>query len=269
VDATLLAATFLGYFTAAVAYVAALYDAEWKRWCHYGLFFGWVSQTIWLAREAFLLHFWPLETLYGWIAGFIWIAVIIYAVYQRFRPTLPLGGFLMPVLVLIWMGSQALAKQPAVLPARVSGPILTIHIVSAMLAYVAFLLAAVFSIMYSEKERELKRKRVRLFYYQLPSLDVMDFMSSRLVLAGLVFLTLTLIMGAVWSRRVWGYYWSWSAQSIWSTLTWMVYAVYEVLRQAGWRGHRASIYTMAAFLFVLVNLFIIGVMFHGAHFYNG
>ncbi len=267
-DATLLAATFLGYFIAALAYVSALYNAGWKRWGHYSLLFGWVSQTVWLTREAFLLHFSPLNTLYGWIACFVWIAVVIYAIYQYFRPAMPVGGFLMPVLVLIWLGSQALTKRAAVISGRLSGPVLTIHIIAAMLAYVAFLLGAVFSIMYSEKERELKRKKVRLFYYQLPSLDVMDGMSSRLTVAGLVFFTLTLIMGAIWSKRIWGYYWSWNAQSIWSTLTWLVYIVYEILRLAGWRGHKAAIYTMAAFLFILVNLFVVGVVFHGAHFYN-
>ncbi|WP_430626596.1 hypothetical protein [Sulfobacillus thermotolerans] len=163
----LLAVTFLGYMIAAAAFVAALYDAQWKRWAFSSLAVGWGAQTAWLVREGFQRGLWPITTMYDWTAGFVWLSIVAFVFYQRLRPTWPLGGFLMPVVVVVWLGGQVLPRTPGTSTVLVSS-------IASMAAYVAFLIAAVFSVMYFEKERELKWKKVRVFYYQLPSLDVMD-----------------------------------------------------------------------------------------------
>ncbi len=265
--AVLIALTFLGYFSASVAYVAALYEKRWRKWGLVSALLGLVAQSSWLVQKTALLGSFPDGTLYDWIATFTWFSVIIFIIIQLVRPQLPLGGFLLPITTMIWLGSQALSRR-LVVPPHFHGELLRIHIGTAVFAYVAFLLAAVFSIMYTEKERELKRKRVRLFYYELPSLEIMDAMSTRLIVAGVVFYAITLVSGMVRAKQLFNVYWSWSAQEVWSTLVWLAYVCYLVLRLRGWRGHKAAIYSMSVFLLVIVNLFVVGVFFHGFHFYN-
>ncbi|WP_028962387.1 cytochrome C assembly family protein [Sulfobacillus thermosulfidooxidans] len=265
--AVFIALVFLGYLSSSVFYVATLYNDTWRKWGFAGTLIGLAAQTSWFIQEAIGLGTWPDETLYDWIATLTWVSVIVFALFQLFRPTLPLGGFLMPVITLMWLGSQALSRH-IIVPPHLDSTLLAIHVTTAIFAYVAFLLAAVFSIMYTEKERELKRKKVRLFYYQLPSLEVMDVISGRLIFAGLIFFTVTLIAGTLWAKQVFHFYWSWSAKEVWSIITWLVYLGYAVLRMTGSRGHKAAVYAMSAFLFVFVNLFVVGVFFHGFHFYD-
>lgn len=251
---------------AAVAFVAALYNGRWKHWAFYSLVLGWVSQTIWLAREALVLNVRPTSTPYEWVAALTWLAVTAFAAYQRARPEWPLGGFLMPVAVVVWLGGQALPRSRELAPA---GNVPAASLELLMLACVAFLLAAVFSIMYSEKERELKRKRVRLFYYQLPPLDVMDVVSARLAVAGLILLTLAVGLAAWWGEMTSRPVWPWVVHDVGIDLVWAAYAAYGALRIWGWQGHRAALYTMTAFLLVLANIFAMGLMIHGFSLYNG
>ncbi len=265
--ALLIALTFLGYFSASIGYVAALYENRWRKWGLLSSVLGLSAQSVWLIQKTVMLGSFPDETLYDWIATFTWLSVIIFLTIQLLRPALPLGGFLMPITTMIWLGSQALSRR-LVVPPHLHGELLKIHISAAVFAYVAFLLATVFSIMYTEKERELKRKRVRLFYYELPSLEIMDTMSTRLIVAGLTFYSVALVSGMLWAKHIFNAYWSWSAQETWSVLVWLVYAVYLVLRIRGWRGHKAAVYSMSAFLLVIVDLFVVGAFFHGFHFYN-
>ncbi|PSR28853.1 MAG: cytochrome C assembly protein [Sulfobacillus benefaciens] len=265
--ALLVAVTFLGYFSASIAYIAALYEDRWRKWGFGSVVVGLIAQSGWMIQKAVLLGTFPDGTLYDWIATFTWLSVIIFFLIQLFRPGLPVGGFLLPITTMIWLGSQSLSRR-LVVPPHLHGTLLKIHIGTAIFAYVAFLLASVFSIMYTEKERELKRKRVRLFYYQLPSLETMDAMSARLILAGMVFFTVTLVSGILWAKQVFNVYWLWSAKDVWSAVVWLAYIAYLVLRAAGWRGHKAAIYAMSAFLLVVINLFVVGVFFHGFHFYN-
>ena len=181
--ALLVALTFLGYFSSSVFYVAVLYNDRWQKWGLVATVLGFMAQTGWLAQKANQLGTWPDGTLYDWTATYVWVAVLVFGFLQFVRPTLPVGGFLMPIATLIWLGSQALSRH-LIIPSYVNGLLFAIHVVAGILAYVAFLFAAVFSIMYTEKERELRRKQVRLFYYQLPSLDVMDVVSARLIYLG-------------------------------------------------------------------------------------
>lgn len=248
----LLAVTFLGYMIAAAAFVAALYDAQWKRWAFSSLAVGWGAQTAWLVREGFQRGLWPITTMYDWTAGFVWLSIVAFVFYQRLRPTWPLGGFLMPVVVVVWLGGQVLPRTPGTSTVLVSS-------IASMAAYVAFLIAAVFSVMYFEKERELKWKKVRVFYYQLPSLDVMDMVSARLVWLGLALLTMALGAGFLvptGSRM--------GLRAVSTVIVWVIYALYVALRQWGWQGHRAAVYLMLAFVLILVDVFLVGSLTHGA-----
>lgn len=267
--AILVAVTFVGYAAAAVLYVTGFYDSRWFRWARRGAWIGWISQSVWLARTAWILNAFPAVTLYDWVAFFVWLSLALFLAGQIRRSLDAVGGFLVPIVFVIWLVSQTLSKHIADLPSSLTGPWLGVHVALATASYTMFLLSAVFGIMYIEKERELKNKRVRLFYYRLPPLGEMDVWGARAVMAGLPLLTVAIYVGAVWAKVVWGHYWSWSPKETWSLLTWAVYFLYLVLRwAAGWRGHRAAVLSMTAFLFVVANFFGINLLVNGAHSHN-
>ncbi|PSR34822.1 MAG: cytochrome C assembly protein [Sulfobacillus benefaciens] len=260
--------TFVGYLMASVLYVGALYEGRRERWGRYGVLAGWAAQTIFLITDAITTHGLPVATLYDWMSFFVWLMISLFLVIQLRRNYTHIGSFLVPIVFLLWLVSQFLAHHNKGTALSATGAWLGLHIVLATASYAAFLFAAVFGIMYTEKERELKNKRVRLFYYQLPPLDEMDEVGSHLVMLGVPLLAVALVLGAYVAKSVSGYYWTWTAKEIWSLVIWLVYAGYLTLRWvAGWRGHRAAVYVMLAFLLVIINFWGINTLFPGAGYF--
>jgi ABC-type transport system involved in cytochrome c biogenesis permease subunit len=54
--------------------------------------------------------------------------------------------------------------------------------------------------------------------------------ADTIVYLGYGFLTLGLLIGAVWAKEAWGHYWTWDPKETWALLTWMTYLIYIHLR---------------------------------------
>ncbi len=88
----------------------------------------------------------------------------------------------------------------------------------------------------------------------LPRLDVLDDIGYRAVVVGFPFLTLTIILGAIWANTAWGTYWSWDPKETASLVTWFIYGSYLHARvMRGWRGKRAAM------------LLVLGLRRHAVH----
>lgn len=264
----------LGVFVALVlsstAFIWGFYRPRME-WSAKGLLLlAFLLETLFLGHLAGMVRGFPAVTPGIWISFFVWMVAGAFLLWIRRAGWTPIGGFVTPVLTLIWLGGQLMGGTIAArLPARLTGPWLTFHIALATASYTAFLLASAAALMYIEKERELRLKSPRVFYYRLPSLAESDQWSCRMVGIGLPLLTAAMLVGGIWSKAVLGHYWTWTGKEIWSLVTWTVYVGYLVARWRGWTGHRAAWFSIWAFVLVVINFFGITVMFHGVHDYRG
>ena len=53
-------------------------------------------------------------------------------------------------------------------------------------------------------------------------LDITD----NLVYVGMAFVTLGMLMGALWAKEAWGHYWAWDPKETWAAITWLSYLAY-------------------------------------------
>lgn len=53
---------------------------------------------------------------------------------------------------------------------------------------------------------------------------------DNLVRIGWAFLTLGMVMGALWAKQAWGDYWTWDPKETWAAATWLNYLLYLHLR---------------------------------------
>ena len=103
----------------------------------------------------------------------------------------------------------------------------------------------------------------------LPKPMVLDEIGYRAVVLGFPFLTLTIILGAVWAETAWGTYWSWDPKETASLVTWLIYGAYLHARvMRGWRGNRAAWLLVIGFLATLLTYFG-NLIFGGLHSYSG
>ena len=68
-------------------------------------------------------------------------------------------------------------------------------------------------------------------------------------LVGVVFTTVTLVMGMLWAKPIWGTFWTWDARLTSTLVLWMIYAGYLLVRRM------ASSNSQAARLAAVVGIF--------------
>jgi len=61
---------------------------------------------------------------------------------------------------------------------------------------------------------------------------------DNLVYTGIAFLTIGMLLGAIWAKAAWGHYWSWDPKETWAAATWMTYLLYihfRLQKPAEWK----------------------------------
>jgi ABC-type transport system involved in cytochrome c biogenesis permease subunit len=118
-----------------------------------------------------------------------------------------------------------------------------------------FALASCAGAMYLVQDYLIKNKKGRSFSQLLPSLIDLDRINHICLLGGFPLLTLGVLVGSVWARTAWGSQWQWDPKQILTLATWFLYAL--LLHQRliiGWRGHKAALFSILAFLFLLCGV---------------
>ena len=207
----------------------------------------------------------PLTNQYEFATSFAWGLCLVSLIFViRFKFPV-LGAFAAPVIFLI-IGYAAMQSKDvkALMPALRSNW-LGFHVSTAIIAYGAFGVSFVLSIIFLLRD---KMKASGFLDQHIPDREKLDMISYRSVSLGLLFLTFTIITGAIWAERAWGSYWSWDPKETWSLVTWIIYAIYLHLRlRKGWRGRAAAIFCVVGFICVLFTYLGVNTWLPGVHSY--
>jgi cytochrome c-type biogenesis protein CcsB len=149
-------------------------------------------------------------------------------------------------------------------------PWLVIHVSTAIISGGVFLLANVISAAYLYLDNMENKGPRKVWADRLPSLDVLDQLSYRLVAFVFPLWTFSVIAGAIWAESAWGRYWGWDPKETWAFITWVAYAAYLHARvTVGWRGRRAAWLCLLAGSTFLFNYVYVNVWGTGKHTYSG
>ena len=207
----------------------------------------------------------PMTNQFEFSTCFAWALCLVSLVFiLKYRFTV-LGVFATPVILLI-MGYASIQNREIgrLMPALNSGW-LVFHVSTAILAYGAFGVSFVLGLIF------LMRGRIRKDSFldqHIPENDKLDFIEYRSVSLGMLFLTVTIILGAFWAKQAWGSYWSWDPKETWSLVTWIVYAIYLHLRiTRKWQGKAAAIFAVTGFICVMFTYIGVNIFLPGLHSY--
>jgi heme exporter protein C len=98
-----------------------------------------------------------------------------------------------------------------------------LHVSSAIAAYGCFAVVLVGGLIYLRNESA-----------------VADRFARAGALVGVVFTTVTLVMGMLWARPIWGTYWTWDARLTSTLVLWIIYAGYLLVRRLAEPGRQAA-----------------------------
>jgi cytochrome c-type biogenesis protein CcsB len=213
---------------------------------------GWAVHTVALIVRAVELGAPPFGNLPDAISVGVWVIVILQVLIEQRSGVRVLGAFVLPIVVLLSL--KGTTRPGALAPALASAWI-WIHIALAMVGFAAFVFNFVGAIMYLLQERQLKTKRPGAFYYRLPALQTLDRLTFRTLALGFPFLTVGLLLGALWARTAWGSTLTFDPLAFFSLVAWIVYAATLAGRAAaGWHGRRAAYGAIIGFAALVLTL---------------
>src|SRR4249920_414803 len=139
------------------------------------------------------------------ISTFVWLLALAYLYTEMTTDERAMGVFILPLLVALQVIP---AIDPGVEPRTpvLQSPLFGIHVSSLLLAYASFALACVIGVTYVLLFKEIKARHLGFFYARIPSLQVLDKMNRRAIIFGWIFLTIGLIVGAIWAAQARGGY---------------------------------------------------------------
>src|SRR5712692_7242945 len=143
-------------------------------------------------------------------------------------------------------------------------------------AAVALMVAAAAMIFFFAPEDALQHQVQRIFYLHVSSAIaaygcftvvllgsigylwkdnlVADRLARSGALVGLVFTSVTLVMGMLWAKPIWGTYWTWDARLTSTLVLWIIYAGYLMVRRLADPGRQAARFAAVVGIFGFIDV---------------
>jgi ABC-type transport system involved in cytochrome c biogenesis permease subunit len=226
------------------------------------LLFGALTHAFVIGMQTMEVRHVPFTNPSRAISTFVLLLTLSYLYLELTTDERSMGVFILPVVA----GLQVI---PAIYPGMeyadpvLDSPWFWVHVSSLLFAYASFALAGVIGVTYMLQFKEIKKKHLGYFYTRLPSLQVLDVMNSRAVAVGWLFLTVGVVVGAVWTAQARA-----AAPNdpnlramalddpkiFVAMLTWAVYSFAVFARRTlGWNGRRAARLSAFGFACAMLN----------------
>jgi len=244
------------YGTATIMYLTCLVrsSTNLSLWAGRLLVAGCLTHLLSTIHLAVKLQHLPLTNTQESLSFFSLVIIASFIFFERRYKVTTLGSFITPIALLMFGISAALHGAVKPLPPVLQSNWFWIHALLAFFSYAAFTIAAGVAVMYLIQNHFLKKKHFSGLFQKLPALDTMDDISYRSLAIGFPLLTIAIITGSIWSEKAIGSYWNWDPKQTWSLITWMLYAAQLHGRLViGWRGKRAAILSITAFVVLLIT----------------
>ena len=230
----------------------------------YGTLVAWLSFAFLLASLTFrtiATGHGPFANMYEFSISFATGIIGVYLFFERRYHQRILGLIALPIALLMLLYATTVpATADPLVPALQNNLLLTVHVAVAIVAYGTFSVSFAAAVLYLLQSYGVPR---------LPRAELLDEISYRAVVIGFPFMTLVIILGAVWANVAWGSYWSWDPKETASLVTWLIYGAYLHARVVrGWRGNRAAWLLVVGFGATLFTYFG-NLFFGGLHSYSG
>lgn len=249
-----------------------LREAPDTAWANRVLDLSAVALTATLLAEAhagpFVL---PVQNRYQALLFFAWSLLLVYEGVGRRLRLERFGLVLSPLVFVVIVGALASCRQAATRVGLTDTPWFWVHALSAFLAYAAFALSFVSSVLYLMQERGLKARPPRRIFQALPTLSTLEQAIARTILIGMPLLTLALASGIVWLRQEYGVSWQWrEPKFVSSLLTWVIYgALLAGCALHVLKGRRIALLSLVGFVLVVFTFLGTDVIAVGLHRFLG
>lgn len=205
----------------------------------------------------------PYRTLGGSMALFGWMLGLAYLVLVLRHRERAVGPFLIPFILAFSILAVMLPSYATPATAATRGSLFAFHVTLAILAYAAFALSFVLSLLYLIQNYQIRRGRTGVLFARLPALDVIGRMNRTSVTIGIIVLAVSVCLGVAWARRVWtGLV---DAKLLFALITIAVYGAVLWMDRRGWAGPRVALLSIVGFILVLFSYTVVNLYLSQSH----
>lgn len=180
-----------------------------------------------------------------WYAFFLPLAGIV--TYWRWRYKWILSFSFVLSLVFICINILKPEIHSKTLMPALQSPWFTPHVIVYMFAYAMSGAAAAMA--------------VYLLLFKKSCVDDREMgLCDNLARVGLAFMTIGMLLGAIWAKEAWGHYWAWDPKETWAATTWFSYLVYIHFRQ----GH--AVERRKALVMLLISFLLLQMCWYGVNY---
>lgn len=163
---------------------------------------------------------------YKWILSFSTVLAIVFIAVNIFKPEIH-NKTLMPALQSPWFAP---------------------HVIIYMFSYAVLGAATLIALYFILRKDDKKLNE-----------DIMRLIDN-MIYVGTAFLTMGMLIGAIWAKEAWGHYWSWDPKETWAAATWLGYLIYIHYRNHKPRKFRTALYVL------LISFLLLQVTWYGINY---
>jgi len=214
----------------------------WTAVCGHAAFIASTFQR----HQAFSFSFFSTASL---VAMIVALVLLIAALN---KPVAKLGAVLFPIAA-IMLGLEINFADPAQHLSRYSWG-MTTHILASIIAFSLLNIAALQAVLLYIQNQQLKSHPPKRFVQSLPSLQAMESLLFQMIVAGLFFLTFSLVSGFAFVEDLFAQHLV--HKTVLSILAWLIFTGLLLGRKLyGWRGKVAIQSTVCGFVLLLLAYF--------------
>jgi ABC-type uncharacterized transport system permease subunit len=232
------------------------------------LVLGLVAHYFALLERSRGSHTVPYHDLNGSLSLFGWLLALTYLGLELFHRQRSVGAFVMPFVLAFFLAANLTTGGDKLAPPPAHGPVFAFHVTLSILAYAAFALSFVLSLIFLVENSLLRNRNLTEFVWRLPPLELLERMSRSSVLVGLVSIAVGTALGFIWVDRLTGQYWYYDPKYVITIFVLLLYAAYWLLsRTTTWRGVRASRLCIFNFVIVVLSFTVVNLYLSHSHRY--
>ena len=191
-------------------------------------------------------------------AGYALLFVALAAILIEQRKTVKVVTISWVVVLVVLMVVLHIRMLTHTLMPVLRSPLFSIHISTIVTAYALLLGILVLGVIALFRPKDLAR------------MERLKNISMAMLYPAVALLAAGIFIGAIWANISWGNYWSWDPKEVWALITLLIYAA--PLHEKLWKSFQKPlffhIYSILAFLSVVITYFGVNLILGGVHAYN-
>jgi len=202
----------------------------------------------------------PIANVYQLLTTVAFTLVIVYLFIELSTGESSTGSFMLLAALTFQSISSLFLFSASPTELNVRSPLLSLHIITAILGYSSVAIAGVYSSLYMALFCQIRANRFGTLFDRLPNLETLEKMSLHAVRIGFIFLSFAFIAGVMWIPHSQGRFHFTDAKLIGLIMVWLIYGISLLLRKRlGWQGQRMAVLFTLGFLFSFLSMTVLNL----------